>query len=437
VSAPVFPSDGDISIGRHIKLGLAVVVLLLGGMGSWAVLTKLAGAVIAPGTLVVENNVKKVQHPTGGIVKELRVKEGDSITAGDLLILLDGTQARANLDIILGGLDELAVRKARLEAESEADEEVAFPAELTAREHEPGLGKILSGEQNLFALRKAERIGQKRLLGERIAQLGKEVEGFSAQAGAKEREIALVAKELTGTRQLYRQGLMTLSRLTDLERTAARLEGERGQLIAATAEANGKIAEMELEIIQIDQKMRSEVGSQLADLRTKLSELEERKTAAQDQLDRLAIKAPQSGTVHELTVHTIGGVVQAAEPLMLIVPSATALAVDAKIAPREIDRVHAGQKVALRFSNFNQRTTPEIDGELVRVSADVSEDLRTGLSYYTARIDIPVDQLSRLGTVKLLPGMPVETFIATEERTVLSYLVKPLSDQVMHAFRQQ
>jgi HlyD family secretion protein len=160
-------------------------------------------------------------------------------------------------------------------------------------------------------------------------------------------------------------------------------------------------------------------------------------SAAQYQLDRLAIKAPQSGIVHELSVHTIGGVVQAAEPLMLIVPSSTALAVDAKIAPREIDRVHAGQKVALRFSNFNQRTTPEIDGELVRVSADVSEDLRTGLSYYTARIDIPADQLGRLGTVKLLPGMPVETFIATEERTVLSYLVKPLSDQVMHVFRQQ
>jgi HlyD family secretion protein len=437
MSATALPNDGDLSIGRHIRLGLAVVVLLLGGMGSWAVVTKLAGAVIAPGTLVVENNVKKVQHPTGGIVKELRVKEGDSIAAGDLLILLDGTQARASLDIILGGLDELASRKARLEAESEGAEQVAFPAELTSREQEPSLAKILSGEQTLFAIRKTERIGQKKLLRERIAQLGKEVEGFTAQAAAKEREIALVAKELTGTQQLYKQGLMTLSRLTDLERTAARLDGERGQLIAATAEANGKIAEMELEIIQIDQKMRSEVGSQLADLRIRVSELEERKTAAQDQLDRLAIKAPQSGIVHELSVHTIGGVVQAAEPLMLIVPSSTALAVDAKIAPREIDRVHAGQKVALRFSNFNQRTTPEIDGELVRVSADVSEDLRTGLSYYTARIDIPADQLGRLGTVKLLPGMPVETFIATEERTVLSYLVKPLSDQVMHVFRQQ
>ncbi len=432
-----FPDAGDASIGRHIRLGLAVVVLLLGGMGSWAVVTKLAGAVIAPGTLVVENNVKKVQHPTGGVVKELRVTEGDKVAAGDLLIALDGTQTRANLEIILGGLDELTARKARLEAESEGTEQVTFPAELTSRAHEPDLKKILSGEQTLFELRKAERIGQKRLLRERIAQLGQEVEGLTAQAAAKEREIVLVAKELAGTQQLYRQGLMTLSRLTDLERTAARLDGERAQLVAGTAEAKGKIAEMELEIIQIDQKLRSEVGAQLADLRTKLSELAERRTAARDQLDRLAITAPQSGTVQELTVHTIGGVVQAAETLMLIIPSSTALAVDARIAPGEVDRVLVGQKVALRFSTFNQRTTPEIDGRLARVSADVLEDERTGLSYYTARIDISADQLDKLGMVKLLPGMPVETFIATEERTVLSYLLKPLSDQVLHAFRQQ
>ena len=429
--------ERDRSIGRHIRLGLTAVVLLLGGIGGWAVVTKLAGAVIAPGTLVVENNVKKVQHPSGGIVKELRVKEGDTIAAGDLLIVLDDTQARANLGIILGGLDEIAARKARLEAESEGTENVVFPAELSARADEPALRKILSGEQNLFVLRKAERAGQKRLLRERIAQLGKEVEGFTAQAAAKEREISLVAKELAGTQQLYRQGLMTLTRLTDLERTAARLDGERGQLVASTAEANGRIAEMELEIIQIDQKLRSEVGAQLADLRTKLAELAERKTAAQDQLDRLTIRAPQSGIVHELAVHTIGGVVQAAEPLMLIIPSQTALAVDARIAPAEIDRLHVGQKVALRFSTFNQRTTPEIDGRLMRVSADVLEDERTGSSYYTARIDISADQIGRLGMVKLLPGMPVETFIATEERTVLSYLLKPLSDQVLHAFRQE
>lgn len=437
MTLPASRDERDVSIGRHIKLGVAAIVFLLGGMGSWAVATKLAGAVIAPGTLVVENNVKKVQHPSGGVIKELLVKEGDKVAAGDLLILLDGTQTRANLDIISGGIDELAARKARLEAESEDADEVAFPKNMTERASEPALAKILSGEQALFTIRKTERAGQRRLLRERIAQLGKEIEGLTGQATAKAHEITLVAKELDSTRQLYQQGLMTLSRLTDVERTATRLDGERAQLIASTAEAKGKIAEIELEIIQIDQKLRSEVGAQLADLRTRLSELEERKTAAQDQLDRLAIRAPQSGIVHELAVHTIGGVVQAAESLMLIVPTATVLAVDAKVAPREIDRLHAGQKVSLRFSTFNQRMTPVIDGHLVRVSADVMEDQRTGISYYTARIDIPTDQLGRLGTVKLLPGMPVETFIATEERTVASYLLKPLTDQVMHVFRQQ
>lgn len=437
MTSPVQRPEGDPSIRRHITLGLAVVALLLGGMGSWAMVSKLAGAVIAPGTLVVENNVKKVQHPTGGVVKELLVKEGDTVTAGDLLIALDGTQARASLDIILGGIDELATRKARLEAESEGDDEFAFPAELMERAQEPGLAKILAGERKLFDLRKAERTGQKRLLRERIAQLGKEVEGLTAQAAAKEQELSLIAKELAGTQQLYQKGLMTLSRLTDIQRTAARLEGERAQLVAGTAEARGKIAEMELEIIQIDQKLRAEVGAQLAELRTRLAELQERKTAARDQLDRLEIRAPQSGIVHELAVHTVGGVVQAAEPLLLIVPSATALAVDARIAPREVDRIQIGQKVALRFSNFNQQTTPEIDGRLVRVSADVSEDARTGISYYTARINISADQLRRLGMVKLLPGMPVETFIATEERTVASYLLKPLSDQLLRAFRQE
>ncbi|HYM99480.1 MAG TPA: HlyD family type I secretion periplasmic adaptor subunit, partial [Aestuariivirgaceae bacterium] len=199
----------------------------------------------------------------------------------------------------------------------------------------------------------------------------------------------------------------------------------------------GKMAEIELQIIQIDQELRSEVGGQLADLRAKIFELMERKAAAQDQMNRLDIKAPQAGTVHQLAIHTIGGVVHAGEPLMLIIPSAAALAVEARIAPQEIDRLYPGQNVALRFSSFNQRTTPEIEGRLGRVAADVSQDQRTGLSYYTVRIDISNDELKKLGAVKLLPGMPVESFIATEQRTVLSYLTKPLSDQLLRAFRQR
>lgn len=425
------------SIRRHIVAGIAVVVVLFGGVGGWTATTELAGAVIAPGILVVENNVKKVQHLSGGVVSELRVSEGDRVKAGDVLVRLEGTQTRANLQIIKGSLDELAARKARLEAERDGAERVRFPGELIARADDPELMRVLSGEQKLFELRLISRNGQKEQLSERITQLREEVEGLTAQSAAKEREIALITKELISTQELYRKQLVTLARLTELERTAARLDGEYGQVIAAIAQAKGKMAEIELQIIQIDQELRSEVGGQLADLRAKIFELMERKAAAQDQMNRLDIKAPQAGTVHQLAIHTIGGVVHAGEPLMLIIPSAAALAVEARIAPQEIDRLYPGQNVALRFSSFNQRTTPEIEGRLGRVAADVSQDQRTGLSYYTVRIDISNDELKKLGAVKLLPGMPVESFIATEQRTVLSYLTKPLSDQLLRAFRQR
>jgi membrane fusion protein, type I secretion system len=437
LTLPARLDPARLSIRRHIVAGIAVVVVLFGGVGGWTATTELAGAVIAPGILVVENNVKKVQHLSGGVVSELRVSEGDRVKAGDVLVRLEGTQTRANLQIIKGSLDELAARKARLEAERDGAERVTFPGELIARADDPELMRVLSGEQKLFELRLISRNGQKEQLSERITQLREEVEGLMAQSAAKEREIALITKELISTQELYRKQLVTLARLTELERTAARLDGEYGQVIAAIAQAKGKMAEIELQIIQIDQELRSEVGGQLADLRAKIFELMERKAAAQDQMNRLDIKAPQAGTVHQLAIHTIGGVVHAGEPLMLIIPSAAALAVEARIAPQEIDRLYPGQNVALRFSSFNQRTTPEIEGRLGRVAADVSQDQRTGLSYYTVRIDISNDELKKLGAVKLLPGMPVESFIATEQRTVISYLTKPLSDQLLRAFRQR
>lgn len=347
---------------------------------------------------------------------------------------LDGTQTRANLQIIRGSLDELAARNARLEADRDGLERVVFPMELMTRRDDPALVSILAGEQKLFELRLASRNGQKEQLSERIAQLNKEVEGLGALASAREREISLINKELNSLKGLYRQKLVTLTQLNEIERTAARLDGEHGQAIAAIAEARGKIAEIELQIIRIDQEFRSEVGAQLADLRARIAEMGEREMAARDQLNRLDIKAPQAGTVHELSLHTIGGVVQPGEPLMLIVPSASALAVEAKVA---LDRVYPGQPVALRFSSFNRRTTPEIRGRLAKVSADVSQDPRTGLSHYSVRIDISQDEIAKLGAAKLLPGMPVETFISTERRSVLSYLLKPLSDQLVRAFRQR
>jgi HlyD family secretion protein len=245
----------------------------------------------------------------------------------------------------------------------------------------------------------------------------------------------LIAQELEGVRDLWRKNLVPIHRVTALERDAARLEGERGHLIAATAQSKGKISENELQIIQIDQDLRSEVAKELREVQAKIVELVERKVAADDQLKRIDVRAPQDGIVHQLNVHTVGGVVTAGEAMMLIVPEADALTVEAKLAPQDIDQVHPGQTAVLRFSTFNQRTTPELNGTVSRVSADLTTDQRTGTSHYTVRISIPEHEVARLSGLKLLPGMPLEAFIQTGERTVLSYLTKPFTDQAARAFR--
>ena len=296
------------SIRRHLAAGMVVVLLVGGGVGGWAATTELAGAVIAPGFLVVDSNVKKVQHSTGGIVAELRVKEGDRVKAGDVLLRLDPTQVRAMASMVAKDLYELM---ARLEAERENLDAIAFPQDLVARIADPDVARAITGERKLFELRRAARAGQKAQLGERIGQLREEIRGLTGQAAAKDKEIDLIKQELAGVRDLWRKNLIPLSRLTELERDAARLEGERSQLIGAAAEAKGKITETELQIIQIDQDLRTEVGKDLAEIRPKISELVERKVAAEDQLKRIDIRAPQDGRVLHLEVHTVGGVVAA------------------------------------------------------------------------------------------------------------------------------
>ena len=242
---------------------------------------------------------------------------------------------------------------------------------------------------------------------------------------------------MEGVQTLYQKNLVPLTRLTALQRDAARLDGERSQLIGAVAQAKGKIAEIQLQMIQVDQDLRTEVGKDLIETRSKLAELAERKTAAVDQLNRTDIRAPQSGRVHELAVHTIGGVISPGEQIMLIVPDTDALAVEVKIAPRDIEQVYVGQTASMHFAAFNQKTTPELQGAVSMVSPDLTQDQRTGTSYYTSRVALKADELEKLGQSKLMPGMPVEVFIQTSERTVLSYLTKPLTDQAERAFRER
>ena len=425
------------SIRRHLGLGLGVAVILACGVGGWAGTAEIAGAVIAPGSLVVDSNVKKVQHPTGGVVGELLVRDGDQVKSGDLLVRLDETVTRANLAIVLKSLDELAARQARLEAERDDDERLIFPEDLSARVADPAVVRILAGERRLFELRRAARAGQKAQLNERIVQIEEQVRGTQEQVVAKASEIDFINQELEGVRELFHKKMLPITRLTALERDAARILGERGALVALIAQAKGKITETQLQILQIDQDLRSEVSKELAEIRAKTSELIEKRVAAEDQLKRIDIRAPQDGRVHQLAVHTVGGVIGAGEAIMLVVPGGDVLTVEARIAPHDIDQIQVGQHAVLRFSTFNRRTTPEINGEVGRVSADITQDQKTGMSFYTVRIMLPDSEIARLSGARLVPGMPVEAFVQTGERTAISYLIKPISDQLMKAWRER
>jgi HlyD family secretion protein len=434
---PKLAPDSEASIRRHIIAGSVLVVVLAIGFGGWASTAEISGALIAQGTIVVDSNIKKVQHPTGGVVGEVRVHDGDRVKAGDILIRLDETVTQANLAIVTKGLTELYARKARLAAERDGVDTVAVPPELADHVNDPDVKEALDSERKLFDLRRTARLGQKDQLQQRIKQLREQISGLDAQQDAKAKETALIDQELVGVRDLWQKNLVQLNRLTSLERDEARVEGERGQIIASAAEAKGKIAEIELQILQVDQDLSSDVAKELREIDSKIGEYVERKVTAEDQLKRTDIRAPQDGIVFQSTANTVGGVIAAGDPIMMIVPESDKLTVEAKVEPKDIDLVAIGQPVVLRFSAFNQRTTPELNGSVSRLAADTTNDQRTGQSYYVVRIAIDPGEVDRLGAVKLTPGMPVEAFIQTGERTLVSYLVKPLHDQLMRSMREK
>jgi HlyD family secretion protein len=427
----------DQGLRARIATGLMTVALLVLGVGGWMATAQLSGAVIASGVTVVDTNVKKVQHPSGGVVGEIRVRDGDAVDAGALVMRLDETITRSNLQVITKQLDELAVRQARLKAERDSAQVIEIPRSLIGREAEPEVVEILAGERTLFESRRMARAGQKAQLRERIAQLNEEIVGLAAQQQAKAIELELVRTELAGQQQLWAKNLIAITKYTATQREAARLEGERAQLIAATAQAKGKIAETELQVIQLDQDLRSEVIRDMRDIQAKEAELNERRVAAEDQLKRIDIRAPQSGIVHQLAVHTVGGVVNAGEPIMLIVPAGDPLVIEAKVAPQDIDQVKLNQAAFVRFPAFNQRTTPEFNGVVSRISADLSREPQTNQPYYLTRIALTDKEMERLGQLKLIPGMPAEVHIKTTDRTPLSYLVKPFADQFARALKER
>jgi HlyD family secretion protein len=423
------------SIRMNLLVGATAAITLFGGIGGWAASTDFAGAVLAQGEVVVESHLKEVQHPKGGVVGELLVRDGQRVRAGEIVVRLDATVTRADLAVVTHQIDELTARQARLKAEREGAGAIEFPAALTVRAAEPAIAALLAEEQRLFDLRRNALEGQRAQLRERVAQVAEETRGLAVQIKAKEAAARLIEEELSGVRVLWEKQLVPIQRLKPLEREAAQLAGERGQLIAAAAQAKGRASELELQILQLDQDLRSEAAAELREVQARLAVLAEQRVAAEDDLRRIEIPAPQSGRVHQLAVHTVGGVISAGEPIMLIVPDGDVLTVEARIAPQDIDQVRIGQAAVLRLSAFDQRTTPEILGEVSRISADLTRDQRTQSAYYTARIALIDAELARLGEAKLLPGMPVEVFIHTGERTVLSYLTKSLRDQLARTFR--
>lgn len=425
------------SIRSHLIAGLVIVGILTCGLGGWGATAKISGALIAPGSIVVDSNVKKVQHPTGGVVGEVRARDGDRVRIGDVVVRLDDTMAKASLAIVTKGLNGLWARAARLTAELDGAERITFPSQLLESISDPEVKTLIANEVKQFDLRSSGRTGQKAQLKERIAQLNEEIGGLEAQEKAKSREIELIQKELVGVRDLFAKNLVQISRLTVLERDAARLEGDRAQFIAQRAQAKGKITEIELQVIQIDKDLSNEVSKEMREINDKIGEFVERKVTAEDQLRRIDIRAPQDGMILQSTVHTVGGVITAGDAIMLVVPDADNLSVEAKVNPQDIDQLKIGQKTLLRLSAFNQSTTPELNGTVSRISADTTADQRTGQSFYTIRVALPPNEVAKLGDIKLIPGMPVEAFVQTGDRTMLSYLAKPFSDQLMRAFREK
>ncbi|MGR9296799.1 HlyD family type I secretion periplasmic adaptor subunit [Rhizobium leguminosarum] len=430
-------SESKRSLNRHVVVVGALSIALVCGIGGWAATTELSSAVIGEGVIVVDGDVKKVQHLTGGIVSELLVAENDHVTAGQVLIRLDGTTTRANLSIVESTLAQLYARRARLKAERIGADSFEVEENITDLTSSTSAAKLLDGEQKLFDSRRTALIGMKSQLASRKDQLAEQVKGLVVQINATSDALGLIEQELEGIDTLYKKGLVTLQRLNTLKRARADLQGNSGQEIASKAEAEGKAIEIDRQSIQLDEDRRSEIAKDLTDVEAQIAEYEERRGTALDQLHRLDITAPLTGRVHELSVHTVNGVIDPGQTLMLVVPENNELTVEAKVATRDIDQVHVGQSVDVRFSAFDQRTTPDVSGEITSIAPDIVKDERTGISYYPLRVKPKAESIARMKTIKLYPGMPAEVFIKIGDRTVISYLTKPLTDQMQHVFRQE
>ncbi|MEQ8900451.1 MAG: HlyD family type I secretion periplasmic adaptor subunit [Roseovarius sp.] len=432
-------TTGTVSTVRGPMLvGLLGLVLLLGGFGTWAVTTTISGAIIAPGRIEVDQNRQVVQHPDGGVVAEINVKEGDRVSAGDVLLRLDPTDLQSQLMITENQLVELMARRARLEAERDQRKELDFDPLLVQMVADmPDAAALMQGQTTLLMAR-AETAEQ------RIAQLHKrrdqtrdQISGIDAQSTALSKQLDLIAEELVSQQSLLDRGLAQAARVLSLQREEARLSGRMGELAAQRAQAEGRITEIEIEILQLGTDRREEAITTLRDLQFRELELREQRRALKERMSRLEITAPVPGIVYNLQVFALRSVIRPADPVLFLIPQDRPLVINARVEAIHVDKLHVGQEVTLRFSALDQRTTPELSGHVTQVSADAFEDEATRASYYRAEVVLEPGETDRLPPdVTLIPGMPVETFIRTADRTPIAYLVKPFTDYLTKAFRE-
>ncbi|MBB3458976.1 HlyD family secretion protein [Rhizobium sp. BK313] len=420
------PRD-QFGISARVCFSAVLAGALVFGVGGWAAQAKLSGAVIAQGQVIVSQQVKMIQHRDGGIVSEILVRNGDAVRKGDVLLRLDETQTRVELAIVQTQLQQLMGMGARLAAERDGADRIDFSGW-----HLPPA--LIASETKLFEENRRMLSNQREQLRLQAAQLQEQVKGFQAQGESNDREGAIVKQELAKMERLLKNGLVPISQQRDLLRQMARIDGARGELAARIAEAEGQISETQMKLLSIDQNTRKEAQTEIVGIESKIAELREREVAARDRLSRMEVRAPVDGLVYDVQIHTIGGIIGAGATVMSIAPQSEDMNVEIRVAPVDIDRIAPGLSARMRFTAFNQRTTPEVNGSVEVVAAATTVDRATGQPFYLATLSL--DDVTELGSRELMPGMPVEVYVQTEERSALSYLTKPFTDQMMRAFRE-
>lgn len=420
-----------------IVAGLGVIAVFFFGIGGWAAYAPLNGAVVAPAVVKVEGNRKTIQHLDGGIVKKLLVKEGGWVAIGQSLIILEDAQARAAVDVLSQQSDALQAQEARLLAERDGDKAIAFPDGLISQRDDPAVSKILQTETKQFEIRRTGLEGQVSVLKQRIAQLQEQITGAEAQQTAVKESLAIIAAELRDQNFLLGKGLTQRPRVLELERTASGLRGQLGDLIGSIAKVRQAIGEMELQAIQARNVWTTEVAKDLREAQAKLADVTPRLQAARDVLDRTNMRSPYAGYVVDLSVFSVGGVIQRGDKVMDIVPSQNGLVTEANINVDDIHDIHPGMRAELHFTAYKQRLIPVIHGDVIDVSADRLTDKRTGMPYYTALVRVNDRELAASKDVQLYPGMAVTVVIPTKERTALDYLIGPIAASFDQSFRQK